>query len=281
MWMSRSSPYPPDPARSAQRRKAPSPVSPSRGLRAPLAPLCLLLKSLSAQSWRPGGGSRAGGGQLGGGQGLRSLRNRSHSRPLPPCPDRACSLVRSLPGGAGTRRRCRGVKPSVTAYPVSLAPCALGGWCSAPTGTSSRGQAADRPELVPSVAVGREVPGCGGKQADWGTSWELWPRKSLGEGSPDPALGPESGTPLLSGQSGGPWGWTWVYESGARGPVFHPAVPPSSHPGAHGLEEVGRGLGAAGMPPPAEPGDAPWQEAPGSLCRAPWLIHPAEGGQSQ
>lgn len=46
VWMSWSSPHPPDPARSAQRRKAPPPASPSRGLRAPLAPLCLLLKSL-------------------------------------------------------------------------------------------------------------------------------------------------------------------------------------------------------------------------------------------
>ena len=96
---------------------------------------------------------------------------------------------------------------------------------------------------LPSVRVGREVPGCGSKQADWGASWELWPRKGLGEGSLDPALGPESGTPP-SGQSGGPWGWTCVCELGARRPVFHPAAHHSYRPGAHGPEEVGRGLGA-------------------------------------
>lgn len=216
------------------------PASPSRGLRAPLALLCLLLKSLSAQSWRPGGGSRAGGGQLGEPRPLPALASLPRlclwSCPLPP---RRCWDPPQVPGSEAECHRLPCVPGTVC----------LGGRCSAPTGTSSRGQAADRPELVPSVGVGREVPGCGGKQVDWGASWELWPRKSLGEGSPDPALGPESGTPLLSGQSGGPWGWTCVYESGARGPVFHPAVPPSSHPGAHGREEVGRGLGAAGMPP--------------------------------
>ena len=121
-----------------------------------------------------GGGSRAGGGQLGGGQGPRSPRGGGRPRSLPPCTGRACGLVRSLPGGAGTCRWCQGVKLSVTVCPVSLAPCALGErGCSAPTGPSSRGQTADGQALVPSVGVGREAPGCSGKQADWGASLEL------------------------------------------------------------------------------------------------------------
>lgn len=162
------------PCMLSSEKESAFPASPSRGLRAPAAPRCLLLRPLSAQSWRPGGGSRAGGGQLGGGQGLRSPRSGGHPQPLPPCTGHACGLVCSLPGGAGTCRRCQGVKLSVAICPVSLAPCALGGRvCSAPTGTSSRGQAADRPALVPLVGVGREAPGCSGKQADWGASLEL------------------------------------------------------------------------------------------------------------
>lgn len=168
-----------------------------------------------------------GGGQLRGGQRLIGHCG-SEATPGPCLPAQAALVVLSAPSPAGlgpaAGARCQGMKPSVTACPMSLAPCALAG---AAFGQSREGGA----------RVRQQTSGLGSLM---GAVAEEGPRR----GESRPSSRPRIWDHPPSGQSGGPWGWTCVCELGARRPVFHPAAHHSYRPGAHGPEEVGRGLGA-------------------------------------
>lgn len=100
----------------------------------------------------------------------RSLWKRGHPRPLPPCPGCACGLVRSLPGGAGTRCRCQVPGNEAECHRLSHVPgtvCPRGGCLRSESGGRCPGAAANKRTGEPHGSCGR------GRASERGASTQL------------------------------------------------------------------------------------------------------------